>query len=132
MNHASKRANAEAMLALVRRALDEARAAGEAAAEEYLKVAPRAADGILAPVNCGSALVCVSSLKPRLRGALRELGAIECGHRGTWVVEGMSGFSKGLAAQSALANSMTCRAAADTLNRLLGDQGQFWTDFRDD
>ena len=44
----------------------------------------------------------------------------------------MSGFPKELAAQSAQANSMTCNAARDVLNQLLGDQGYFWTDFRDD
>lgn len=79
------------MFARIQQALAEARAAGETAAEEYLRTAPKDAGGNLIPVNCGSAIVCVSGLKPRLRNALRTLGVISHGNRGTWVVEDMPG-----------------------------------------
>lgn len=120
------------LLVRAQSALAQARMAGEAAAAEYERTAPRDANGNLVPVNVGWALVFVSALKPGLRKALLKLNAIELNHRGSWLVSEMSSFPKGLAAQSALANSSSCGAAAETLNRLIGDQGEFWVQFRDD
>jgi hypothetical protein len=114
-------------------AFAEARAAAFRAADSYLSTAPRTSAGELAPVNCGSAIVLVGGMTRALRSALLGRGAISHGHRGVWVVEGVTDrVLSGYAAQSAQGNSMITDAAVSVLNRMLGDQGEFYKQFRDD
>lgn len=123
------------LLERVRLALKEADGAGLVANETYLrKIAPRDTNGNLAPTNCGSALLYVSALKPRLRKVLLELGEIENSHRGMWYMEKaterMSLYQTDL--QGACASKMICDAIARELNIRLKDLGHFWANFRDE
>jgi len=99
----------------------------EQAAEEFLKNAPRTADGKSVRDAGGFAWVIVHAPSYHLRAALKQPGEIERGYSGTWYVSHFRNHAKGPAWQSITAQEKTCRAACDVLRKHFDEHGRFST-----
>jgi len=108
----------------VQSALAEAHAAAGAAVADFMQSAQLNHQGFVID-TFGAAFVIAYRLKPRLRLALKSIGEIERGDRGTWIVSNFSRPDPKVACQSITAHRSACSAAANILSlRFVGD-GEF-------
>jgi hypothetical protein len=114
------------MLQNAKLVLAEAHAAAEQAVEEFLKIAPRSADGSVRDA-VGFAFVIVYTPSYHLRAALKQLGEIERGYKGMWYVSHFRNHAKGPAWQSITAQEKACRAACEVLRKHFDEHGRFST-----
>jgi hypothetical protein len=112
-------------IAKVQGALAEAHAAAEEAVADFMQSTELNHEGFVID-RFGAAFVIAYGLKPRLRLALKSLGEIERGDRGTWIVSNFSRHVPKAACQSITAHRNACSAAANILSQNLEGDGEFF------